>query len=417
MRRRAQSAARSGPTGGGALTGDELDVGAVRNLTVLVSAVLFTETLLYAALSPLLPALTHRLGLSKSQAGLLVAAYAFGQVAAALPLVFLVSKAGVKVSVVGGLVMLSATSLAFGFAPSYGQLLGTRLLQGVAGALCWSSGLAWLVEALPRARRGELIGIAMGVSATGLVFGPVFGGIAALAGRGVAFAGIAAIAVALAGLVGALPRPVHALGGLSPAELVTAHTRGQVLLGQVLLLLPGLLIGSLGVLAPLRLYRLGFHTNEIAVTFVFAAATGILIRPLVGRWSDRRGRLAPIRLCLALAVPIGLAMPWVHDPWLLAGLVVAGLTVYETVWGPTVALLADAYEAFGISQGAGFALMNISSGVGIVVGAAVGGVAAHVFADFVVYSAMAGICLFASVALRRSERTERALRVRHLADP
>ncbi|MGZ4413072.1 MAG: MFS transporter [Gaiellaceae bacterium] len=388
------------------MTGHDLDAGSVRNLTLLVSAVLFTETLLYAALSPLLPALTQRFGLSKSQAGLLVAAYAFGQVAAALPLVFFVSKAGVKASVVGGLVMLSATSLAFGFATGYGELLGTRLLQGVAGALCWSSGLAWLVEALPRARRGELIGIAMGVSASGLVFGPVFGGIAALAGRGVAFAGIAAIAAALGALVGALPRPVHAPGGLSPGELVTAHGGGQVLLGQGLLLLPGLLIGSLGVLAPLRLYQLGFRTNEIAVTFLLAAATGILIRPLVGRWSDRRGRLAPIRLCLVVAVPIGLAMPWAHDPWLLAALVVGAFTVYETVWGPTVALLADAYEVYGIAQGAGFALMNISSGAGIVVGAAVGGLAAHLVSDFVVYSATAGICLVTFVALRPSQLAE-----------
>ena len=366
--------------------------GLARNLTFLCAAVLFSETLLYAALSPLLPALTRSFALSKSQAGLLVAAYALGQVGAALPLVFLVSRVGVRPSVVGGLALLAATSAAFGVAEGFDELLAARLLQGVAGALCWSSALAWLVDASPRERRGELIGIAMGVASSGLVAGPVFGGAAALAGRPVAFAGIALVVAGLAGAVARLRPPAGAVQELSPAGLLALHVRGQVLLGQLLLLVPGLLIGALGVLAPLRLDALGFSTAAIAATFLIAAALGIGVRPFVGRWSDRRGRLVPIRLCLAASVPVGLILPWPGSPWLLAGLVVCAFTIYEALWGPAVALLADAYEAVGIQQGAGFALMNISSGVGVVAGSAVGGLVAHLFGDVVVDTGLAVLC-------------------------
>jgi MFS family permease len=50
----------------------------MRRLLLLVAALVFVDTMLYAALTPLLPHFAHTLHLSKAGAGVLVAAYAAG---------------------------------------------------------------------------------------------------------------------------------------------------------------------------------------------------------------------------------------------------------------------------------------------------------------------------------------------------
>ena len=378
----------------------------MRSIVFVASAVLFTETLMYAAMSPLLPSLSREFALTKAQAGVLVAAYPLGQVVAALPLVFFVARAGVRVSVVCGLAMLGLMSVAFGLASTYDLLVASRLLQGVAGALCWSSALGWLVESLPRARRGEVIGVAMGVSSAGLLLGPVFGGLAAFVGRDVAFAAIGVVGMPLAVAVAVRRDTAVTAERPSLTEITAAHATRDVLVGQGMLLLPGLLVGVLGVLGPLQLYRAGIGSSGIATTFLVAAATGVLLRPFVGRWSDRRGRVAPIRACLIFAAPLTFAMPFVGNRWILAAVVVVAFALYETLWGPAIAFLADCYERTGIQQGSGFALMNIASGVGMVVGAAAGGFAARMLGDRVVYSAVAAASVGVFVALRGAGRSK-----------
>ena len=50
----------------------------MRRLLLLVAVLVFVDTMLYAALAPLLPTFADDLGLSKARAGALVAAYAAG---------------------------------------------------------------------------------------------------------------------------------------------------------------------------------------------------------------------------------------------------------------------------------------------------------------------------------------------------
>src|SRR6266508_4505521 len=68
----------------------------------------------------------------------------------------------------------------FRLAESAWVLYAARFGQGVGSSLAWTGGLAWLVAAAPRGRRGELIGIAMGAAVAGALLGPVLGGVASL---------------------------------------------------------------------------------------------------------------------------------------------------------------------------------------------------------------------------------------------
>ena len=79
------------------------------------------------------------------------------------------------------------------------------------------------------------------------------------------------------------------------------------------------------MLAPLRLHRLGWGAVGIAGTYLVAAGVGVLARPLVARWAERRGRLHAIRLLLLACIAGSLAIPWSASPWLVSFLVVCAL--------------------------------------------------------------------------------------------
>jgi predicted MFS family arabinose efflux permease len=134
--------------------------------------------------------------------------------------------------------------------------------------------------------------------------------------------------------------------------------------------LPGFLLGTVGVLGPLRLSRLGFGSAGIAATFLVAAAVGVLGRPPVGRWADCRGAAAATRILLLAAIPVTLAIPALENRWALSCFVVAAVGLYGLLWPAVMAHLSAEYEERGVPQAQGFALMNLSAGVGIVLGAA-----------------------------------------------
>ncbi|HZG49175.1 MAG TPA: MFS transporter, partial [Thermoleophilaceae bacterium] len=133
----------------------------MRRLFWLVAAVVLVDTMFFAAVAPLLPVYSDELGLSKTGAGLLTAAYPAGTFAGALPAGWLATRWGVKPTLMLGLGMLCATSIAFAFAEEIVLLDSARFVQGIGGACMWASGMAWLVSASPAERRGELIGAAL----------------------------------------------------------------------------------------------------------------------------------------------------------------------------------------------------------------------------------------------------------------
>jgi predicted MFS family arabinose efflux permease len=57
----------------------------VKRLPLLVGAIVLVDTMLYAALTPLLPHYAQELGLSKASAGVLAGAYAFVALAGGIP--------------------------------------------------------------------------------------------------------------------------------------------------------------------------------------------------------------------------------------------------------------------------------------------------------------------------------------------
>src|SRR5207302_827906 len=82
---------------------------AERRLVIVVGAVVFVDTMFYAAIAPLLPGLAHSLHLSKLSAGVMTAAYPLGTLAGALPGGVLAVRVGPKRTVYAGLALLAGS--------------------------------------------------------------------------------------------------------------------------------------------------------------------------------------------------------------------------------------------------------------------------------------------------------------------
>ena len=111
----------------------------MRRLLILTSAVVFVDTLFYAALTPLLPHYVETLHISKTGAGVLAAAYPAGTFLGAVPSGIVAARAGVKPTVIAGMSTVAVCTVAFGLGDQAWQLDTARFLQGFAGAFSWTA--------------------------------------------------------------------------------------------------------------------------------------------------------------------------------------------------------------------------------------------------------------------------------------
>jgi len=374
----------------------------MRRLFPLVAAVILVDTMFYAAITPLLPEYADDHGLSKTAAGILSASYAAGTLLAALPSGWLATRIGFRATMLAGLGLLAGSSVVFAFADGIVILDLARFAEGVGGACAWTGGLAWLIAAAPADRRGEVIGSALAAAIFGILLGPVIGGIATVTGPEVVFCGVAVIASVLAALVFArtgAPPPTPA----SLRQVVGSIFRGPVLIAFWLVALPSILAGTLDVLVPLRMDALGASGVAVGVAFFASAGVEALISPSMGRLSDRRGRMTPIRVGLVASAFAALLLPLPAGVLLLAVVLLGAVLAMSLLWTPATALLSDNAEIAGLDLAFATALVSLAwAGGQVFGGSAVAGLA-DATSDGVAYALIAagfGLTL-AAFALRR----------------
>jgi MFS family permease len=371
-----------------------------RRLVLVMGAVVFVDTMFYAAIAPLLPSLAGHFGLSKFSAGVMTASYPLGTLFGSLPGGVLAARAGPKPTVFVGLALLAGSTLAFGLLDNAVLLDLARFVEGVGGACSWAGGLAWIVAEAPPARRGGLIGAALGAAIGGALFGPVIGTIAGAVGRPAAFSGVVVIALALIDQARRLPS-THVSTGQGLHDLALVRGDRATYAAMWLVALPAIASGLLNVLAPLRLADLGVSTVAIGATFLAATAVEATLSPAIGRLSDRRGRLVPLRYGLAAATITLLLFVIPSSPLPMAIVVVAIAASTASFWAPAMAMLSDAADARGLDQGLAAALTNLAWAGGQIVGSGGGGGVAKAAGDALPVIAASAVCALTLLALIR----------------
>jgi MFS family permease len=373
----------------------------MRRLLFIAGAIVFVDTLFFAALTPLLPHYADRFDLSKTGAGLLAAAYPLGVLVGGIPSGFLAARVGVKPTAVTALGLIAGSSIAFGYGDSIVLLDSARFVQGVGSACAWTAALSWLVSAAPQGRRGEVIGSALGVAIGGAIFGPVAGALASLAGTGPVFAGIGGLCLAVAVFALRMPAPPPRRDRTS-GRLGRALVDTRILGGLWLVALPALLFGAQGVLVPLKLSALGFGAIAIGSVYLVATCLEAVAAPLVGRLSDRRGRRLPIMVGLGASAVATAILPWPDVAAVLAVTAVFAAVSFGMSWSPAMSFITESAEGIGLDVAWGFALINLAWAPGQALGAFGGGALARATSDTVPYLLLSAACLVTLVAVIHS---------------
>jgi MFS family permease len=177
------------------------------------------------------------------------------------------------------------------------------------------------------------------------------------------------------------------------AGLTRALRDTRFLGGLWLNMLPAMLFGLLIVLGSLALDDAGWSTFAIAGVFFASGLVEVVLNPVLGRITDRVGRLRPIRLALTASVAAAVALATASSATLTAVLICTAAVSFGSLYTPSMALTSHRAEAVGLAQGLAFGVMNTAWAFGEVIGPTAGGALADSYGDAVPY--LVGACLCA----------------------
>jgi predicted MFS family arabinose efflux permease len=288
-------------------------------LLAVLCGVAFADLLLWLAILPVLPRWEREFGFGTQGAGLVLAAYSASLLIASVPAGHLADRVGTKRVTIAATVALAATAPALALADSTWELIAARGLQGLAAAVSWSAGLAWLLAATPANRQTRALATVNGSATAATLAGPLVGGPL------VSWIGFGPTMWVFAGLVGALALVAAAMPGTQPgapkegapsllaAARMAARSR-YLRVAYVAMAFVAVAAAAGQLLVPLRLGREGLSGAEIGWILTGTAAVALGETIVLARVGDRINQVRSILLAMvavtatlaALSIGLGL---------------------------------------------------------------------------------------------------------------
>jgi MFS family permease len=216
------------------------------------------------------------------------------------------------------------------------------------------------------------------------------------------FGGVACLGFVLAAAALATPS-LHPARRQRVSVLFRALRSPRIVASIWFVALPALAFGTINVLGPLRLDALGLGAVAIGAVWLFGAAVEATAAPFIGHFSDRHGRLLPLRGGLIAACAFLALFPLLDvSAWSFVPAIVACSFALGAFWAPAMSMASDEAEAIGLDYAFGFTLINLAWAPSQVGGSAGGGALAELTFDAVPYVVLAALCALTLAALWRS---------------
>ncbi|MCO8168086.1 MFS transporter [Pseudomonas sp. 21LCFQ02] len=337
----------------------------------LLSAAGFTVVTTEFLIVGLLPAMARDLGVSISQAGLLVTLFAFTVAALGPFLTAWFTRFERRRLFIGVLVLFGLANGLAAVAPNYGVMALARLLPALALPVFWSLASETVVNLAGPEHAGRAVArFGVGIILA-MVFGiPVGTLISDAFGWRMAFAVVAGLALLKALLLFIwLPasRPAHAVSMREQLGIL----RSPLMLGHVLLsvLVFSGMFTAYTYLADMLERLAGFDGTVVGWCLMGFGAVGLIGNALGGRMVDRHPLVASLTFCTLLSVGMLAVVPSVGSiAALMAALIVWGINQAALFLVCHVRLMKAAPQAPAFAASLNVAGGNLGIGLGAMIG-------------------------------------------------
>jgi len=252
-----------------------------------------------------LPKVAHGFGVSNGSTATVLSIYFAAYALVLLPAGELVDRLGPRRVALAGLGLFAAGAAAGALAPSFGFLLFTRAVQGVAAGLVSPAALAGAVSGFPPERRGSALGIWGASAGMANLIGPLLGGVlTVLFGfRANWWALVPMALVALWGILALVPTEIQASDG-ARGRVLNEIVAGATVVAALTF---AVMIGCFYLAEQYLQKSVGFSALSASAVLVFVALLVGLAAPIAGSLADRRGERTPA-LAGFLATAVGLGV-------------------------------------------------------------------------------------------------------------
>ena len=298
--------------------------------TLPILPVLIAEAILwmgFGALLPVLPLYITEQGIDTVTLGWIVAAWPAARLLGEPLFGWLGDRGDKRLLMLGGLLVTAVVVPMPLVLTGVPALVLARALAGLATAAYDPAARAYILDATPPEARGAAFGLYGSAQMGGLLLGPAFGGIGAALGGGYVFpfvfcsVAVVAAAVLLGFTIMRRPLPVHVADAGAPAgaaEDAPTSLWNRLLIAAIVIDVGSFFAsGTYEVIWSLWMTELGADLGLVGLTFAVFGLGVLVLSPVAGRWSDRRGPLLFIVIGSLSAAASGILYSLLRDPVLV----------------------------------------------------------------------------------------------------
>jgi predicted MFS family arabinose efflux permease len=264
-----------------------------------LAAINFIHIVDFMILMPLGPQLMRIFQISPREFGLLVSSYTFSAGFSSFFGAFFLDRFDRKKILIWVYLGFTVATLGCALSPSYGILLGARVLSGLFGGLTSALILAIIGDVVPDSRRGRAMGLVMAAFSVASVLGVPLGLLlASLSDWHTPFYILSGLALASFGMIYKfIPSITEHLGKevVRPNPLlvisrVTSNGNQMRAISLSVMMMFGQFM-IIPFLSPSMVANVGFTEMELTYIYIAGGALTIFTSPWVGRISDKFGKL------------------------------------------------------------------------------------------------------------------------------